>query len=393
MTDIPDIFATLPLREEALLKTAQDLTGLDDYGDMQFLTPFRVLLNALHDEARLNGVGHYGQAMRLVGSLSNRLRLVDALKRHSEILDEEIDVAAVIVGLPRTGSTMLHRLLAAAPQMTAMRWWEGLNPAPLPDEPRNEPAARIAIAQQAIDAMIAAAPDFNAIHAMEAEGYDEEILLLEHAFYSAVPEAALRVPSYSRWLEETDQTPGYEELVTMLKFLQWQNVNRRGKSWVLKTPHHLSAVEIVLKLFPQAKIIMTHRDPLETVPSFCSMVEAYSRPSTDQLDPHEIGQHWMRKLSYNLRHALKVRDKVGDEPFIDIFYKDALARPLECVEMIYERMGRPLTDNARTAMETWAADNAQNKHGHHTYDAETYGLTPDALAAEFAFYRDRFLSE
>lgn len=390
MTDF-EAYAALELESDQLMDAACKATGLTDFGDTFFVEPMTQLLKSLREEANLNVGGKIGQVMRIVDNLSMRLQTIDHFKKYPEILDEEVEVAAVIAGLPRTGSTMLHRLLASDPALTGMVWWEGRRPAPLPGEERGDPSPRIAAGEEEVAAMIEASPDFMQIHPMDALAVDEEVLTLEQAFYSGVPASAVKVPSYDDWLYSHDQTPAYLWLKDTLKFLQWQDPSRKGKAWVLKTPHHLSAMDVVMKTFPGALIIQTHRDPLQTIPSYCSMVASFSRPSTDALDMEWIGKHWSDRWAANMKFTMKVRTEADPELFIDIPYLDALKKPMEQAEKIYAQMGRDLTDEARASMQSWLAENEKDKHGKHDYSVDDYDLSNERILELFGEYRDRFI--
>lgn len=390
MTDF-EAFATMELEAEPLMAAARETTGLVDFGDQAFIEPMTQLLASLREDANLNVGGKIGQVMRLVDNLSTRLLTVDCFKRHPEIHDEKVEVATVIAGLPRTGSTMLHRLLSSDPALTGPVWWECRRPAPFVGETRGDPSMRIAAGKEEVRAMLEASPDFMQIHPMDAMAVDEEVLILEQAFYSGVPASAVRVPSYDDWLYSHDQTPAYVWLKDTLKLLQWQDPSRKGKAWVLKTPHHLSAMDVVMKTFPGALIVQTHRDPLQTIPSYCSMVASFSRPSTDMLDMEWIGRHWSERWAENMNLTMKTRASADPHLFIDIPYLDALKKPMEQAEKIYAQMGRELTDAARTSMQAWLKENEKDKHGKHDYSVDDYDLSNERILELFGEYRDRFI--
>jgi hypothetical protein len=230
---------------DALLGEARKRTGLDDFGDPWFRAPLQVLLDSMAREAKLNHAGAKEQVERLMTGLVNRLKIEDFQKKHPEIAHEPVNVAAVIVGLGRSGSTMLQRLLAEAEGATAIRWWETLSPVPFPDEPPGDPSARINLAVQVVDGIVAANPGILAIHPFDARAADEEVMLLEQAFVSSAPESYMNVPAYGAWLESADQAPAYRELRRILQMLTWQQPARRAKKWILKTPHHLTALATV----------------------------------------------------------------------------------------------------------------------------------------------------
>jgi hypothetical protein len=252
-----------------LLREAQERTGLSDFGEDGFREPLGVLLESLREEAPLNEIGRPTMRGRVLESLETRLKTQDWITRHPEILEEEIKEPIVVVGLMRTGTTMLQRILASDPRHYAAMWWETRFPAPLPDTDWTRPDPRIPPAEAEVAAILEADPRQAAIHPWDAQAPDEEIMLLEHSFYSHVPEAYTDLPTYRSWLTEQDWTPAYRYLYKLIQFLQWQK-KQRGEikeRWVLKTPGHLGYIDTVFDVFEGARVIQTHRDPLETVPS------------------------------------------------------------------------------------------------------------------------------
>lgn len=380
-----------PLRAAALMDEAAKRSDLSDYGDTYFVAGLEVLCSAMEEEARLSERGRVMRVEEIVMALENRLRAEDTFKKFPEILEQDIKVDAVIGGLPRTGSTMLHRLLSSDPANTAMRMWEGVNPSPFAGETRGDPSARIAVAEAGIEFSRKANPDFQAIHVSTAQDAEEEILILKHTFVSSVAESSMYVPSYGEWVKAQDHTQAYGDLKRFLKFLQWQEPGREKKRWVLKTPQHVPLVDVVLKTFPDAKFIMTHRDPVQTVPSFASMIAAYSGQATDMNDLHAIGRYWHQRLKWNLEQFLEKRAKLDADAFIDVDYLDTLKDPMGTAALIYERLGRPITHAAEADMINWVEENEQNKHGKHDYSAAQFGLDEDELARDFAAYRERFV--
>ncbi|MXX78402.1 MAG: sulfotransferase, partial [Gemmatimonadales bacterium] len=267
---------------DRMIAAARRRTGLSDFGDEWFLEPLEVLVESINAEARLTPLGATIQRARIVSALAIRLRGEQLLREHPEILDADPGRILLIAGLQRTATTTLHRLLAADPRIRALRAWEVLNPVPLGDERPGAPRRRMRQAKRAARAIGILAPDFRAVHPMAWDAPEEDVLLLDLAFMSQAPEAALHVPSYSRWLEARDHTRCYEYLLTMLKILHWQ---RPGARWVLKTPHHMEYLDIILDVFADVCVIQTHRDPKKSVPSFCSMVAHGRGIFSDHVDP------------------------------------------------------------------------------------------------------------
>lgn len=376
---------TLPAA--GLLTEAAELVGRDDFGNPQFIRGLEALVESINAEAALTEAGMAAQRQRIVGLLANRLRLERAFSEHPEIRNERIEAPIVIVGLPRTGSTMTHRLLASDPAHTAMLWWEGRHPAMLPGERRGQPSERRALGRAEVEAVMAASPEAMDIHPWDFEGADEEVLLIEHSFHSTVPEAHMRLPSYSRWVEAQDHAPVYRDLLAMLRYLQWQTPERRGKRWVLKSPHHLGYMDTLLEVFPDAKIIQTHRDPMQTVPSFCSMCANLAAPLTLAPDAQAIGTHWLRKLSRNLNACMKVAASKPSS-FLDLHFRELARDPIAQMARVYEFAGERFGDRADAAMRAHQEDDAHQADAH-AYNLADYGLSEAQIDSLFGAYIKR----
>ncbi|HKA14029.1 MAG TPA: sulfotransferase [Myxococcota bacterium] len=380
------------LELESLLAEAERRTGLSDFGDPAFREPLARLLRSLREEARLNAVGRAMQFERNVGLLVNRLRTEDAYRRHPEIADERIDRPLVIVGLARTGTTMLHRMIASDPRWLALLWYESRNPAPFPDSERAAVDPRITDAEAEVAMMLDGSPDLIAVHPMDAHAPDEEIMLVEHAFTSWNPEAFCRVPSYAEYLEAVDPEPGYRYLVRLLRFLQWQK-RRSGKTatrWVLKAPYHLGSLDALFAALPDTRVVMTHRDPVQTVPSFASMIRTLHVLGSDSIDPLEIAAHWGGKWARALESAIASRANCEDR-FLDIYYDELVADPMAQVRRLYAHAGLELTVDAEARMRRWAVENERERRPVHAYTLEEFGYTQDGLRRDFAAYCERFL--
>ena len=369
---------------------AKSETGLSDLGEPLFLEGLNRLIDSINNEANLNEIGIQAQPIRIQGLLSNRLRFEEDLKNFPEILDQQIIAPIVIVGLPRTGSTMTHRLLASDPNHTAMLWWEGRYPALLPGEKRGDIEARMELGKAEVDAVVAASPEALDIHPWDYKGADEEILLLEHNFLSTVPESFMALPSYSKWIEEQDHTLAYEDLKKFIQYLQWQNPGREKKRWVLKSPHHLGFIDKMISVFPDAKIIQTHRDPVKTVPSFCSMCANLFEPLTTNFDKVFIGKHWSNKLTRALNHCMNISEHHPDN-FLDLEFLNMIKDPIDEMKKIYEFIGEPFGEKTEVAMEAWREEN-KHEMGAHKYSLEEYDLTESQINDNFAKYQQKYIN-
>ncbi len=390
LNQIGRLLATLgwqsSLEPARLLRKAQAQTGLPPLQDQSCLPALEVLCESIDREARLHPFGRWVIQQRLVGILAMRMRVEAVLAAHPDILDIEIDAPLVIAGLQRTGTTMLHRLLAADPDNRALLSWEAISPLPHPKQKAGKPDRRVALARTAEKGLAYLAPEFFAIHPVEAEAPEEDVLLLEYSFMSQVPPATLNVPSYVRWLDQQDMTPAYLYLKQLLQILHWQKPGRR---WVLKTPAHLEHLDVLLKVFPGARIIQTHRDPLRTTGSFSSMLAHGFGVFSDAVDASGVAAEWLERNARMVERALQVR-KAHPQAFVDVSYYDLMQDPLQQVERIYAHAGLKLDERARTAMQASRQQNRQNKHGKHRYQLEDFGLSASAVNTRYARYREYF---
>ena len=380
----------MKINANQILDQAKSETGLSDLGEPLFLEGLNKLIDSINNEANLNEIGIQAQPIRIQGLLSNRLRFEEDLKKFPEILEQEIIAPIVIVGLPRTGSTMTHRLLASDPNHTAMLWWEGRYPALLPGEKRGDIEARMQLGKAEVDAVVAASPEALDIHPWDYKGADEEILLLEHNFLSTVPESFMALPSYSEWIEEQDHALAYEDLKKFIQYLQWQNPGRENKRWVLKSPHHLGFIDKMISVFPDAKIIQTHRDPIKTVPSFCSMCANLFEPLTTNFDKVFIGKHWSNKLTRALNHCMNISEKHPDN-FLDLEFLNMIKDPIDEMKKIYDFIGEPFGEKTEVAMEAWREEN-KHEMGAHKYSLEEYDLTESQINNNFSKYQQKYIN-
>jgi hypothetical protein len=375
-----------------VLEDARRRTGLSDFGDPAFREPLRRLLHALGNEAALNEVGRVMHYERVVGLLVNRLRTEAAYREHPEIEEERIAPPLVIVGLPRTGTTMLHRMIASDRRFHALLWYESRSPAPLPGSEALREDPRIREAEAEVEAMLAASPDLIAVHPMDAHAPDEEIMLYEHSFLSANPEAFCHIPRYGAWLAEQDPAPGYRYLGRLLRFLQWQKKRRgeRAERWVLKAPMHLAYMDLLLETLPGARVVLTHRDPIQTIPSYASMIHTLLVMGSDRIDTRAAGRYWADKLHRWLDRGMAVRD-ANPGSFLDVRYEELVEDPMVQVRRIYAFADMELTPTAEASMRRWAQENVRDRRPVHRYTLEQFGFTEPELREQFADYRERFI--
>ena len=363
------------LDKDELIRAARRRSGLQDLGSDFWDEPLERLLHSLNHEAMLHPVGRFISRERLVNLLSVRLRAEHWFRMRPEILEQELYPVIMIMGLQRTGTTKLQRMLASDPDNRVLYSWEAINPVPL-DGTLDDRAKRIRVARTSERALKLMAPGFFAIHPVEHLQPEEDILLLDVTFLSTTPEATAHVPSYAEWLERTDQSPAYEYAARLLKFLQWQ---RPGKRWVLKSPHHMEFLGLAEKHYGDVHFLWTHRDISQCVPSFLSMVGHSRVIFSDRVSLDTVSDHWARKIGYMLSRGMEYRMRPDKEKyFTDIRYERFIQEPMQDMERIYSRFGG-IDDRLKDMLVRSHHDNPQGKYGKHQYSLQDFGLTKDKL--------------
>lgn len=373
------------LEKESLIKAAKQATGFSDFGMDFWEEPLEVMLESINKEARLHPIGRFITRQRIINLLSVRLRAEHYFKTYPEILEQELYPCLLVIGLQRTGTTKLQRLLAADPDNRSLISWEALNPAPVKGDIRSG-RKRIKIAKTSVKALKLMSPGFFAIHPIEFDAPEEDVLLLDVSFLSTTTEATMNVPTYAAWLENNDQSPAYAYMVKLLKLLQWQ---RPGKRWVLKTPHHLEFLPLAKKYFGDVQFIWTHRDVRESIPSFLSMV-AYSRVLfSSEVATNDVATQWVRKNGHMLSKAMTFRqDQDHEKFFTDVSYPKLLANPFKVMENIYAARGEKISKELMADFQKTNLKNPKGKYGNHHYDLLEFGIDHQYLHHFTADYQE-----
>jgi hypothetical protein len=381
-----------PLVVDDLLARARREAGLEDFGDSWFMEPLSRLVQFINTEGNLVSTD-IAMVDQIVRCLSSRLKLVAYLKEHPAVVDEELDVVGVIIGLPRGGSTLAQRLLGSSPQLTSIRKYEVYAPIPFPGEEPGDPTPRIEHAQREIDAMTARWPDMKSMHPMTPTDYEEEIELIDCSFASVMYFLYFHLPSYAEWLFDYDDSKSYEELKLWLKLLQYRDESRRGSKWFLKSPQHLlsGSLRICMQAFPNAKMLMTHRPLRSVIGSYTNLKYSMLKDVTRELDPKVLGPESIDVFKKALERMIEVRDEGSADRFVDLQYADLVSDPIEQFEYALTRMGLTVTAADKDAAINWMAANPRSTHPPHHYRMEDYGVDPDRFERIFAFYHDRFV--
>jgi hypothetical protein len=385
-----------PFDAAHLAATAQQKEGLDDWGPLPFFEPLAVLTDD-YAAADLNDIGGHILRSGLIHSLRMRLRAQEWIRRHPEILAEKIVAPIVVVGMMRSGTTLLQRLLAADDRFQCAYGWEVVEVAPKLDyQWRAIEDPRIVISEKREATSRELAPELFAIHPMYAREPEEEIVFLSDAFLSHVPESGAHLPHYRSWLDRQDFAPAYAYLHRMLQFLQWQKrqAGKTAQRWVLKSPAHLGYLDALRAEFPDLHVVHMHRDPRATIPSGASLNATLHAMHADHVDRHRIGAQWLQRMGWTNDRAMATREGWADDSArcTDIEFGDAVADPIGQVARVYDAIDVPLSVDAESAMRRWLADRPREAP-RPAYAATDFGLSDSQIDDRFAAYNVRFRSE
>ncbi|ASR01666.1 sulfotransferase family protein [Gordonia rubripertincta] len=366
---------------EDLHASAARATGLEDFGDTDYLEPLGILLDSYRSEAGLTELGSKMFRFFLKGALVARLLSEASWKANPEHADVEITRPIFVTGLPRTGTTALHRLLAADPDHQGLEMWLAEFPQPRP--PRDTWADNPVYQQiqAGFEQHHVENPEFMGLHYMDAGEVEECWQLLRQSVTSISYESLAHIPSYSRWLAEQDWTTAYRR---HRKNLQLIGLNDPGKRWVLKNPSHLFALDALMAAYPDALVIQTHRAPSTIIASMCSLAEHATPGWSTTFTGDQIGQDQLELWSRGLREFSRAREKYDPAQFLDIDFADLRSDPMGTVERVYAALDTPMSDAARAAV---TALDEESKSGarkpQHRYQLSDYGLDEATVAAAF----------
>jgi hypothetical protein len=369
-----------------LLRSAERRAGSTALGSWPIEEPLERLLESYRDEARLTTLGRITVRELIVSLLENLLRLEEQRAKNPAIEREEVADPVFIVGLPRTGTTHLHGLVSEDPANRAPLTWEVMYPAAEGAAPDEIDPVR-ARTQSRLDWANRLAPEFMRIHPIAPDLPQECIAIHAQVFMGIQFHTTHNVPSFQDWFERSAQDLAYDFHLRLLQHLQ---ANRAGDRWVLKAPGHLFSLGALLRRYPNARIVQTHRDPLRVMASMASHATVLRRAFSDAADPCEIAADWTDRWARALDDFLAVRERANPAQFLDVAYESIERAPLETIERVYDFLGWPLTETGRGAIQRFLAANPKDKHGAHRYTLEQYGLDAAVLTRRFAAYCERF---
>lgn len=391
---VAPMVADLDWTPNGVLDQAAAETGLDDFGDDLHTEPLSVLLSSLTTEAGLSTLGQLSVHATIVGHAKQKLLVTDLIKRHPEILEISIERPIIIAGQGRTGTTHLHNLMASDTELRSMPYWESIEPVPPiaeqgidfgPDATADPRYQRCAEALAQLNTVL---PHFNRMHDMYPEHAHEEIALCVVAFGGIAPETMAPIPSFRDWYLDSDQTPYYQFMKTMLQVLSFE---RGGNRWLLKSPQHVEQLGPLMSVFPDATVVCTHRDPVAVAASMSTMLTYTARLHVEPDRLEGVGRYWIDRMTKMFDAMRRDRHRVPADQSLDVRFDDFMADDIAMVRRIYELADQPFTDATATGMQAYMADHPRGVHGSVTYHMqEDFGVDPAALAVELAGYSERF---
>ena len=375
------------IAERQLIAQARERAQTEDFGPDGWQVGLEALVRALTDEGNLNELGEAVYIDQIVGLLSSRLEIEKWYAEYPEIEQQEIVAPLFGIGLPRTGSTALSFLLACDQSRRSLRTWEASSPCPPPETATEHSDPRITISRAGIEVSQQMFPDFVGMLPSSPTGPQECLLLMGLDFHSQLFQGMAILPSYTQFLLTCDMEPTYRYHKRVLKLLQWKCPPNR---WSLKTPSHMTTIEGLNAVYPDARFVMTHRDITSVIPSVCAVKEALSTPLTDSYDCLAVGRHEHMLWLESIRRLMEFRNDGREDHFVDVSFGDMQSDPIGCMEYLYAQLGDDLTPDTRSRMAEWWEDSAKDRRRGKRPDPAAYGLDMDAISKDFAFYHDQF---
>jgi len=375
------------LEPDELVDAARVQTGLDDFGGDSYREGLEILTRGMETESSLSTIGRHVARGHVLRLLASRLQIEDWYRKHPEIDAQKTPAPIVVLGLPRTGTTALSALLACDPETRSLRTWESSAPTPPPEKSTEDTDPRIDRARASQEQMHAAFPAMKIMYDAEPTGPTECQDLLGMDFKTEHFCGMYRSPTYAAWVRGCDMTSAYRLHHRTLKLLQWRCPPNR---WHLKTPVHMLSLDALDREYPDARFIMTHRDPARVLGSVCSLIQVTRSMASDERDPLELGKEQVDIWSLALERAMAFRGRIGEERFADLPFREQVKDPIGSVERAYAKLGIPFTEAARAGMTSWAAEHRKGRHGEHQYRLADFGLAIEPVRERFRAYVERF---
>lgn len=373
---------------DTLLTAARQKAGIGDISDDEIIEPLTLLLADYRTTAAFSAQGAQAMQGHLIDCIAMRLRILDTVRQHPEILEEEIKGPLIILGLSRTGTTKLQRVLGASGSFQTLPLWKMMNPLPLPsDAPGTD--SRLAVAEQTAAATKQMFPRFYAGHPMVPSEPDEEVLLQESTFASEASSFMAHVPHYLQWLMSHNIESSYRWLKLILQLLQWQDEKVSPKRpWLMKSPVHIARLDEIFAGFPQATMVHCHRDLLTALPSHAALVDAMRGLYSDHVDAKDSGRYTMDIASYGLNAYGEARPRwtAAGKKFMDVQFDEIVRDADQVTARVFDKLALPFTDATRNAIAQWEAANPAGKHGEFRYSLEQYGMSVEDIQTRFAEY-------
>jgi hypothetical protein len=378
------------LTVDAVCAAAVGQTGLSDFGPDDFRERLEVQLDEMNADPERTGLGRMMMFGDCVRYASNRLRIRELLKQHPEILDIPIEKPVIVIGLPRSGTTNLVNLLAADSRFRSMPLWESYEPVPDPREenPVDGVDPRWTRCQGQWEAMQAGAPFIAAMHPMNPDHVHEELELMTPDFTSYNLEWVARTPKWRDYFLAHDQTPHYAYMKTVLQIMQWYRPRER---WVLKSPQHLEQIGPLMTTFPDATIVVTHRDPVAVVQSTITMLTYGARTSYKTSNPEWYRDYWTDRIGRLLDSSLRDRHLLPADRTVDVFFHEYMADEMGTLQRIYDMAGIEFTGEAKAEVAAYQAAHPRGKEGRVVYDLRgDFGVTPEEVRTRYTDYMNAF---
>ena len=375
------------LTADSILGSAKKQTGLSDWGDEAFRVALDELLTHMRS-APLSSLGRTNAYLSLVQAASNRLNIAEYFKTHPQTHDATIKRPIFILGFPRTGTTLLQNLLALNPGRRALHFWELLQPVPVHSDPAIDEKKRLKSAKRLLSFAYLIAPEMKYVHEIRADTAEECWPLFSNTFAVMNYDLQSAITGVGDWLMEADMTGPYREYRQQLQLI---SQTRPGVDFVLKCPEHLWFLDALLEVFPDACIVWTHRDPVASVASYCSLISLNQRMLYGKFDPLPIGKHITQRFEQGVARAMAARAAKGrPEQFFDVPFQDLVQDPISMVHQIHQHFEIPIPEGMDTAMDSWLNNGRADKRGQHQYSAERYGLDIEAIHTQYAEYIERY---